>query len=115
MIHISLVEYAIPLCVKTPRSILFAYQDKLKAELDFLQEQGIIVPFMEVTEWSASIVIAPKKGSAKIRMCVDLSHLNRYVKRERYQSPTPAEAVADITALYYFKLKSFVFILKHSF
>ena len=31
-------------------------------------------------------------------MCVDLSHLNRYVKRERYQSPTPAEAIADISA-----------------
>ena len=30
-------------------------------------------------------------------MCVDLSRLNRYVKRERYQSPTPAEAVADIS------------------
>ena len=29
-------------------------------------------------------------------MCVDLSHLNYYVKRERYQSPTPAQAVADI-------------------
>ena len=31
-------------------------------------------------------------------MCVDLSHLNRYVQRERYQSLTPAEAVADIAA-----------------
>ena len=31
-------------------------------------------------------------------MCVDLSHLNRYVKRERYKSATPAQAVADITA-----------------
>ena len=31
-------------------------------------------------------------------MCVDLSKLNRFVLRERYQSPTPAEAVANITA-----------------
>ena len=31
-------------------------------------------------------------------MCVDLSHLNCFVIRERYQSPTPAEAVADIAA-----------------
>ena len=29
-------------------------------------------------------------------MCVDLSHLNRFVIRERYQSLTPAQAVADI-------------------
>jgi len=31
-------------------------------------------------------------------MCVDFSQLNRYVKRERYQSPTPAEAIANISA-----------------
>ena len=42
--------------------------------------------------------MAPKKGSDKIRMCVDLSRLNKYVRRERYQLPTPAEAIADITA-----------------
>ena len=38
------------------------------------------------------------KGTDRIRMCVDLSKLNRFVLRERYQSPAPAEAVADITA-----------------
>ena len=32
-------------------------------------------------------------------MCVDLSHLNRFVVRERYQSLTPAQAVADIAAI----------------
>ena len=95
---ISLQEDAVPFCVKTPRSIPFAYRDKLKTELDLLQEQGIITPVTQATEWCAPIVVAPKKGSDKIRMCVDLSHLNRYVWRERYQSPTPAEAVADITA-----------------
>ena len=29
-------------------------------------------------------------------MCVDLSKLNHYVRRERYQPPTPAEAVTDM-------------------
>ena len=95
---ISLKEDAVPFCVKPPRSIPFAYRDKLKTELDLLQEQGIIAPVTQATEWCAPIVVAPKKGSDKIRMCVDLSHLNKYVRRERYQSPTPAEAVADITA-----------------
>ena len=44
------------------------------------------------------IVVAPKKGTDDIRLCVDLLKLNRYVRRERYQSPTPAETVADIVA-----------------
>ena len=77
--HISLLADAKPFCVNTPRSILFAYRDKLKAELELLQSQHIIAPVTEATEWCAPIVVAPKKDSEKIRMCVDLSHLNRFV------------------------------------
>ena len=96
--HISLTKNVKPFCVHTPRSIPFAFRDKLKAELDLLQEQNIIAPVTEVTEWCAPIVVTPKKNSESIRMCVDLSRLNRYVQRERYQSITPAQAVADIAA-----------------
>ena len=74
---ISLVEGAIPFCVKTPQSIPFAYREKLKAELQTLQDQGIIAPVAQVTEWCTPIVVTPKKGTDKIRMCVDLSRLHR--------------------------------------
>ena len=53
---------------------------------------------LQATEWCAPVVVAPKKNSNKIRMCTDLSHLHCFVVRERYQSPTPAQAVADIAA-----------------
>ena len=96
--HITLTEDAKPFCVNTPRTIPFAFRDKLKVELELLQEQGIIAPITEPTEWCSPIVVTPKKGTDKIRMCVDLSHLNKFVKRERYQSPTPAQTVADIAA-----------------
>jgi len=96
--HITLTADAKPFCVTTPRSIPFAYRDKLKAELEVLQAQQIITPVTEATEWCAPIVVTPKKNSDKIRMCVDLSHLNRFVVRERYQSLTPAQAIADIAA-----------------
>ena len=96
--HITLTEHAKPFCVNAPRSVPYAYRDKLKAELDLLQHQQIIAPETEATEWCAPIVVTPKKNSDKIRMCVDLSHLNRFVVRERYQSITAAQAVADIAA-----------------
>ena len=96
--HIYLTDDARPFCVNTPRSIPYVYHDKLKAELDLLQSQNIIALVVEATDWCAPIVVAPKKNTDRIHMCVDLSHLNRYVKRERYQSPTPAEAIADIYA-----------------
>ena len=96
--HIELTEDAKPFCVKTPRTIPFAYRERLKHELETLQNQGIITPVTHPTEWCAPIVVTPKKDSDNIRMCVDLSQLNRYVRRERYHSATPAQAVADITA-----------------
>ena len=73
--------YAKPFCVHTARAVPFAYRDKLKAELDLLQRQGIIAPVTKPTEWCAPIVVAPK-----------------YVRREKYQSLTPAQVVADIAA-----------------
>ena len=96
--HIRLQEDAVPFCVKTPRVVPFAYRDKLKEELDLLQQQGIVTPVTEATRWCAPIVVTPKKGTECVRMCVDLSKLNKFVVRERYMSPTPAEAVADIAA-----------------
>ena len=48
--HISLVNDIKPFCVNTPRSISFAYHAKLKAALDLLQEQLIIVPIITATE-----------------------------------------------------------------
>jgi len=61
-------------------------------------EPGTIAPVTEATQRCAPIVVTPKKGTELLRMCVDLSKLNMLVVRERYMSPTPAEAVADIAA-----------------
>jgi len=52
------------------------FRIKLKTELGVLQSQDIITPVTEATDWCAPIVVAPKKNSDRIRMCVDLSHLN---------------------------------------
>ena len=70
----------------------------MKAELELLQQQGIIAPVTEATQWCAPIVVTSEKGTERIRMCIDLSKLNRYVLREQYRSLTPAEAVTDIAS-----------------
>ena len=96
--RIILTEDAQLFCVDAPRTVQFAFRDKLKAELELLQEQGIIAPVTEPTNWCFPIVVTPKKDSEKIRICVDFTRLNKFAKREKYQSATPAQAVADITA-----------------
>ena len=80
--HVTLTENAVPFCVKTPQTVPITYRDKLKAELELLQQQGIIAPVTEATQWCVPIVVTPKKGTDRIRMCVDLSKLNCFVLRE---------------------------------
>ena len=48
--HIELTEEAKPFCVKTPRAIPYACGEKLKAELETLEAQGIITPVTHPTE-----------------------------------------------------------------
>ena len=42
--------------------------------------------------------MAPKKNSDDIRLCIDFSKLNKFVKREYYESLSPCNAVADISS-----------------
>ena len=95
---IAIAEDAKPFCVNTPRTILYAYMEPTKSELELLESQGTITKQTEPTDWCAPIVVARKKNSNRIILCVDFSHLNRFVKRERFQSTPPAVAVADICA-----------------
>ena len=85
-----------PFCVSTPCTIPYAHMGPTKEELELLESQGIISKQTEPTDWCAPIVVARKKNSDCIRLCVDFSPLNRFVKRERFQSTPPAIAVADI-------------------
>ena len=69
----------------------------IKAELDLVQSQGITARSLSSRSgvhlsWSCT------KDMYDIWMCVDLSRLNKYVRRERYQSATTAQAIADIAA-----------------
>ena len=49
-LHMSILDNVKPFCVNTLRAILFAYHDKLKAELNLLAEQKIIAPIITATE-----------------------------------------------------------------
>ena len=96
--QIVLKPDAVPHAVRAPRRVPFALREPLRQELQQLQDNGIITPVTEPTEWCAPIVVSPKKNGGGIRLCVDLSRLNASVRRELYQSSTPAECVASILA-----------------
>ena len=101
---IHLEPNAVPFSVTTPRRIPLPLMNNLRKELQNLQDLGIIRPVTEPTPWCAAIVVAPKKDPGQIRLCVDFRALNKYVRRERYQSPTPHELVmrSDMQNAQYF-------------
>ena len=60
-----------------------------------LETQGVIEAETVPTKWCAPFVVAARKDSHDVRLCVDFSKLNQFELREYYRSCSPAEAVAD--------------------
>ena len=58
----------------------------VKEELNRMVKLGVISQVTEPTEWCAGMVPVVKRNGS-VRVCVDLTHLNQSVKRERHQLP----------------------------
>ena len=95
-VHIKLSEDNTPYNVPAPRRVPFPLIPKLQAKIDRMLETDVIMPVTEPTDWCAPIVVAPKRHSDDIRVCVDLRRLNRAVKRERYILPTFDDIAAKL-------------------
>ena len=59
---------------------------KVQAELQQMENLGVISPVEEPTPWCAAMVIIPK-DSGMVRICVDLKPLNESVLREVHPMP----------------------------
>lgn len=86
-----------------PRKIPIALKNKVKAKLDKMVAEKIIVPVSEPTDWVHPIVIA-NKSNGDIRICMDPRALNPYVKRENFKIPTQETLFAELAGAKYFSL-----------
>ena len=84
-VHLRVDENAEP-SVMPSRRIPTALREKFKAELDRLENLGILAKVDEPTAWVSSVVISTKKSGA-LRICIDLWPLNQALKRETHQLP----------------------------
>jgi len=55
-----------------------------------METKGVISAMAEPTYWCAPMVVATKKNNA-VRICVDFTHLNKSVCRERHILPAVDE------------------------
>ena len=83
---ITLKEDAKPFAISVPRKVPLPLYQKTKKELDRMLETGVISPVDQPTDWCAPMVVTPK-SNGKVRVCVDLSKLNEFVKRENHPLP----------------------------
>ncbi|KAL1252058.1 hypothetical protein QQF64_019854 [Cirrhinus molitorella] len=83
--------------VKLPkRRVPVALMAPLKAELNDLQQRGIIAPVDCSTEWISSLVIV-RKPSGNLRICIDPRPLNRALKRCHFPLPTIDDILPDLS------------------
>ncbi len=83
---VKIRDDARPFAVHSPRRVPIPLMNKVKEKLKLMVEQGVIEPVDEPSDWCAPMVTAPKSGG-HIRLCVDLTQLNRSVEREYYPMP----------------------------
>ena len=107
---IHLKEGATPSAIYTCRQIPFKWKEEVKNTLDTMVKNNIIRPITDTPlNWRHPLVIVPKKNN-KLRLCVDLTKLNKHVKRPVYPRMTPKEAVSliDSDSRYFTTLDRYV-------
>ena len=95
--QIELAQEAQPVCHTNPRPIPFAMRDEVKNLLDGLVKKQVLAKVEEPTEWVHPMTVV-RKPSGKLRLCVDLRGLNKYVLRPHHPTRAPRDTIADIPA-----------------
>lgn len=93
--HTIKLDPAVQPVVHPPRRVPVSLRDRVKTELQRMEQMGVIVKQTEPTEWVNSMVTVVKPG--KVRICIDPKDLNRAIKREHFPMKTVDEVVSNMT------------------
>ena len=93
---IKMADSAKPFAQKVPRRVPLPLLKKVEAELDKMVKLDVIEPIDTPTDWCAPLVVVPK-ANGDVRLCVDLTKLNKSVKRETYAMPSVEETLSKIS------------------
>ncbi|KAL7861729.1 hypothetical protein SRHO_G00131700 [Serrasalmus rhombeus] len=84
-----------PFSLSTPRRISLPLMPRVKEELNRMEQQGVISKVEQPTEWCAPMVVVPKQ-MGKVRICTDLTELNKSVLRERHPLPSVEHTLGQL-------------------
>ena len=75
--------------------------EPVKKELQRMEREGVITKVEGPTNWCAGMVMVPK-ANQKVCICVDLTHLNKNVQRERHILPSVDHTFAQLAEVCYY-------------
>ncbi|GFN90987.1 Pol polyprotein [Plakobranchus ocellatus] len=102
-----------PSSIYTPRKILHPLMDKVKAEINRMLDDDVISPVEEPTEWCSGIVVVPKADRSSVRICVDLTFLNKAVLREVHPLSSVDEDLALAMDLFDLHGKTYLLLVEY--
>nr|XP_023665577.1 uncharacterized protein K02A2.6-like [Paramormyrops kingsleyae] len=94
-VKIHLREGAEPYAAYTARRVPLPLMSKVTAELQRMEDHGVVKRVTQPTDWCAPMVPVMKPNGT-VRICVGLNKLNDNIKRERYILPTTEEILAKL-------------------
>ena len=98
---IRLKDRVTPFALSTPRRVAVPLLPKVREELDRMERIAVILKVHEPTDWWSGMVVVPKPNG-RIRICVDLTKLNRSVCRERHILPSVEDTLACLAGAQWF-------------
>ncbi len=99
--NMKLTENATPFAINVPRQVPIPLRQRTEQELQRMERNGVISRVDEPTKWCAPMVVTPKSND-KVRVCVDLTQLNRYVQRENHPLPTTDTTFSKLAGAKFF-------------
>lgn len=94
VVHLQ-TDHDIPPSTMPVHRVPIALRDKLKEELDRLENKGVIRKVTEPTLWTSNIVCV-EKPNGKLRLCLNPLELNKALKRPRYIMPNLEEVLHEL-------------------
>ncbi|XP_033756200.1 uncharacterized protein K02A2.6-like [Pecten maximus] len=93
--HKIQIDPSVKPVVHPPRKVPLALKSKVKAELDRMESEGIVIKQTEPTPWVNSMV-SVAKPNGKVRLCIDPRDLNVAIQREHFPMKTIEDVLAEL-------------------